>query len=35
MLNNCNRPLWTTILFRLEYRFRNSTTQSNRYWFNY
>jgi len=35
MKNNCNRPLWTTILFSLEHRFRNSTTQSNRYWFSY
>jgi len=35
MLNSCNRPLWTTILFWLERQFRNSTTQSNRYWFNY
>jgi len=30
MLNNCNH----SILFWLEHRFRNSTTQSNRNWFN-
>jgi len=35
MLNNCNRPLWTTILFWLEHWFKNSTTQFNQYWFNY
>jgi len=35
MLNSCNCPLWTTILFLLEHRFKNFTTQSNRYWLYY
>jgi len=35
MMNSCNCPPWTTISFQLKHWFRNFTTQSNRYWFNY